>query len=79
MKKITPIQKLKKIVNEWNYNGKPYKKLTPYEMNMLISVCMYLDSGHTFLTFNSAVAKVAESLGFKVKEDEHRLNYEISV
>ena len=79
MSKLTPIEKLEKIVDDWTDNGKRYKKLTPYEMNMLINVYAAVDFGHEFLTFNSAVAKVAESLGFKVKEDEHKLNYEISV
>jgi hypothetical protein len=79
MKKLTPIQKLEKIVDDWTDNGKRYKKLTPYEMNMLIDVYAAVDFGHEFLTFNSAVANVAESLGFKVKEDEHKVNYEISV
>lgn len=79
MSKLTPIEKLERIVDDWADNGKRYKKLTPYEMNMLIDVCAAVAFGHEFLTFNSAVANVAKSLGFKVKEDEHRINYEISV
>lgn len=79
MRKVTPVRKLEKIVDDWTDNGKRYKKLTPYEMNMLIGVYAAVDLGDEFLTFNSAVANVAKSLGFKVKEDEHRLNYEISV
>lgn len=79
MNKLTPIEKLERIVDDWTENGKRYKKLTPYEMNMLISVYAAVDFGHEFLTFNSAVAKVAKSLGFKVQEDEHKLNYEINI
>lgn len=77
MKKDIPIKKLEKIVDNWADNGKRYKKLTPYEMNTLISMYAALDFGHEFSTFISAVACVAEELGFEVKLDEHGVNYEI--
>ena len=77
MKKVNPIKKLEKVVNAWADYGKRYKKLTPYEMNTLISLCSSLASGHEFITFISAVANVAEELGFDVKLDDQGVNYEI--
>lgn len=39
MKKLTPIQKLEKIVDDWTDNGKRYKKLISLAKNNTTNVC----------------------------------------
>lgn len=79
MNKLTPLQKLDKITDEW-IDGKRYKKLTPFEMDALLAMYETLKNERgPFATFLSAVAEVAERIGFKVQLDENGVNYEISV
>lgn len=77
MKKLTPMQKLEKITDEW-IDGKRYKKLTPFEMDALLAMYETIKNERgPFVTFLSAVAEVAEGIGFKIQLDEDGVNYEI--
>ena len=79
MSKLTPMQKLEKITDEW-IDGKRYKKLTPFEMGALLAMYETIKNERgTFVTFLSAVAEAAEGIGFSVELDEQGINYEISV
>lgn len=79
MNKLTPLQKLEKITDEW-IDGKRYKKLTPFEMDALLEMYETIKNERgPFVTFLSAVAEVAEGIGFNVELDEQGINYEISV
>lgn len=76
MSKLTPMQKLTKILDRCLDNGNfLYKNLTPYEMKLLIELQIFKH----LTTFDSKVANVAKELGFEVKLDEQGINYEISV
>ena len=75
MSKLTPIEKLTKILIACQDKGKLYKNLSPYEMNLLIELQIFKH----LITFDTNVANVAKELGFEVKLDEQGINYEISV
>ena len=75
MRKVAPIQKLEKIIDDWCDNGKPYKKLSLYEMRQLQKLYYF----EHLITFDTTVANVARELGFNVELDEKGINYEISV
>ena len=75
MKKSTPIQKLEKIIDDLCDKGKPYKKLSLYEMRLLQELYYF----EYLITFDTTVANVARELGFNVELDEKGINYEISV
>ena len=75
MGKLTPMQKLTKILITCQDKGKLYKNLTPYEMKLLIELQIFKH----LTTFDSNVANVAKELGFSVELDEQGINYEISL
>ena len=73
MSKLTPMQKLTKILDRCLDKGSLYKNLTPYEMKLLIELQIFKH----LTTFDSNVDNVAKELGFEVKLDEQGINYEI--
>lgn len=73
--KLTPIQKLEKIIDDLYDKGKPFRKLSLYEIRLLQELYYF----EHLITFDTTVANVARELGFNVELDEKGINYEISV
>ena len=75
MKKLIPIQKLEKIIDDLCDKGKTKKKLSLHEMRLLQELYYF----EHLITFDTTVANVARELGFNVELDEKGINYEISL